>query len=70
MQDLCLYESDCTKQRLAQQTASIIVKIPEEHQLDRVLALVVSFERLCNSDNFLIRVVEVQRYDDEAMSRY
>lgn len=70
MQDLCLYESDCTKQRLTQQTASIIVKIPEEHQLDRVLAVVVSFERLCNSDNFLIRVVEVQRYDDETMTKF
>lgn len=62
-QDLCLYQSEVTKQQLAQQVASIIVKVPEEAQalLDRVLAYALSIEKIFNSNNLVIRVTELKR---------
>lgn len=49
--------------------ASIVVKTPEHASqvIDRVLAFVLSFERIYNTDSLLIRVAEVKRYDDKTM---
>lgn len=62
-QDLCLYQSEVTKQRMAQQVASIIVKVPEVAQtlLDKVLAYTLSIEKVFNSNNLVIRIVEIKR---------
>jgi len=62
--DLCLFQSEATKLKLAQQIASIIVKVPEQlgSTIDKVVAYCCSFERLFNSESFVVRVAEVAPY--------
>lgn len=68
MQDLCLYQSEVAKKGLTQQVASSIIKMPHGEQHN--LAFVVSFERIYNTDNLVIRVAEIQRYDHSTMGSF
>lgn len=38
--------------------------------LDSLLALSLSFERIYNSENFVVRISEIKTQDPETMSRY
>ena len=71
-QDLCLYQSRVTRNRTTQQTASIIVRVPEHARelLSNALAYVVSFERIYGSDTYLVRAIEVRCYDPYVMRRF
>ena len=51
---------------------SIIIKVPDSlsQLLDRVLAYVVSFEKIFGTENLVIRVTEIKKYDWQVMSNY
>ena len=70
--ELCLYQSEATKQKTAHQVASIIVKVPDNlaKAINRVLAYACSFERLYNSEHFVIRIAEVKPYHADSMPEF
>ena len=38
--------------------------------IDKVLAYVISFERIFGTDNYVVRICEIMKYDDVMMNRY
>ncbi len=68
-QDLCLYQSEYSKKGQTHQVSSSIIKAPEGSDM-QVLAFVVSFEKLFNSDALILRVANIVKYDPQVMSSF
>ena len=61
-----MYQSEQSRKGETQQVASAIVQLKEETE-HGVVAYVFSFERIYSSDNLVLRVIELSKYDPVGM---